>query len=103
MRPNKENKTQIIILIFLIVCAISLTIGFAAYSSNLVINSSAEVSPVTNTFDIVFSKSNTSVVSGSINGNITGSGVITASVAIIDNTTITGLKANCTLLFEKFL
>ena len=42
MRTSKENKTQILILIILIVSAISLTIGFAAYSSNLTINSLAE-------------------------------------------------------------
>ena len=81
----------------LCIAIVGLSIGFAAFSNNLTINSNATVSPYASDFDVNFSNSNTSEQDGTVSG--VGTNSATAEDATIDNSnspTITGLKANFT-------
>ena len=94
---ERERSTKIIAIIALCVAVVGLSIGFAALSNNLTINSKAKVSPNASDFDVNFSSSNTSELDGVVSG--VGTNSATAEDATIDNSdspTITGLKANFT-------
>ena len=88
-----DRRKQYLIPILVLVVVLSLTIGFAAFSSNLVIKPGAEVNPDASSFKVVFSKSATSEEAGTLSPT-TGNGL----VATIDNTsnekpTISNIKA----------
>ena len=94
---ERERNTKVIAIIALCVAVVGLSIGFAAFSNNLTINSNAKVSPNASDFDVNFSSSNTSELDGVVSG--VGTNSATAEDATIDNSdspTITGLKANFT-------
>lgn len=94
---ERDRGTKIIAIVALCVAIVGLSVGFAAFSSNLTINSSAKVTPNASDFDVNFSTSNTSELDGTVNG--VGTNSATAEDATIDNSdapTITGLKANFT-------
>ena len=94
---DKERSTKIIAIAALCVAVVGLSIGFAAFSNNLTINSNAKVSPNASDFDVNFSSSNTSELDGVVSG--VGTNSATAEAATIDNSdspAITGLKANFT-------
>ena len=94
---ERERNTKVIAIIALCVAVVGLSIGFAAFSNNLTINSNAKVSPNASDFDVNFSSSNTSELDGAVSG--VGTNSATAEDATIDNSdspTITGLKANFT-------
>lgn len=94
---ERDRGTKIIAIVALCVAIVGLSVGFAAFSSNLTINSSAKVTPSATSFDVNFSTSNTSELDGTVNGDGTNSA--TGEDATIDNSdapTITGLKANFT-------
>ncbi|MBQ9072453.1 MAG: hypothetical protein IJY25_04790 [Bacilli bacterium] len=92
---NKKEKKFIVSM--LVVAALCITIGFAAFSASLKINTTATVTPDHNSFKIKFSKESGSVKDGSSNPvQPIKTGDITAENAIIDNTdgpTIENLKA----------
>ena len=94
MRGNKNTKLYILGALLLGVASISL--GFAAFSNTLRIQSQANVTPNEDTFKVVFSSNGTTYKTDPVTGTITGSGVTTDN-GIIDNTTnptITGLHAS---------
>jgi len=92
-KNNKRYKNlSIVALILGIIC---LTIGFAAFSSTLIIYSNANVSPNKNTLNVNFSSSETKITTDDIIP-IKSPSTITATNATINNSgdpTITGLSA----------
>lgn len=96
---ERDRGTKIIAIIALCVAVIGLSVGFAAFSNNLTISSSATVSPKETDFDVNFSTVNTTETPGTVTGVVSGTAEVTAEDATIDNSTepkITGLKANFT-------
>ena len=96
---EKDRGTKIIAIIALCVAVIGLSVGFAAFSNNLTISSSANVSPESTDFDVNFSTVNTAETAGAVSGVVSHEGIVTADDATINNTgdpTITGLNANFT-------
>ena len=94
---ERERSAKIIAIIALCIAVAGLSIGFAAFSNNLKIESNATVTPDPNDFDVNFSSSDTSELDGTVTG--TGTNSATADNATIDNSgspRITGLKANFT-------
>ena len=94
---ERDRSAKIIAIVALCVAVAGLSIGFAAFSNNLKIESSAKVSPNQNDFDVNFSASNTSELDGTVSA--VGTNSATGEDATIDNSaspTITGLKANFT-------
>ena len=92
-----KKKQKIIIIIALIVMLIGMSVGFAAFSTNISISSSAGVAPSATDFHIKFSSSESSVVTGQITPSTSGA---TGEKATLNNSgtmpTISGLKANFT-------
>jgi len=83
-----DNKTyKIIALVALLLGAVGVTIGYAAFSSTLTITSSAAVQPDPSSFNVDFSSSNSAVVADPItptlSANVTN---FTATNATINNT-----------------
>ena len=94
---ERDRSAKIISIIALCVAVVGLSIGFAAFSNDLKINSSATVRPNESDFDVNFSTVNTSEIAGTVSG--VGTNSATAEDATIDNSAspkITGLKANFT-------
>ena len=91
-------RNKKIIMVALIMAIISLTIGFAAFSSSLTISSLATVKPDSSTFKVVFSTKATGVETNPVEPTKTPT-TIAATSGTIDNTsnpTITGLDVNFT-------
>lgn len=89
---EKERKSKKIILIILLILLIGLSIGFAAFNSNLRIQSAASVTPDPNSFKVVFSTSSTSSVEGTpVLGGVANGGTLKK-----DSTIISDLSANFT-------
>lgn len=96
MRRTKSKK-QIAIIIILLVAVIGLSIGFAAFSTNLLISSSANITTSSTDFSVKFSSNATSLATSAVVPTVSGA---TGDNATIDNSgatpKITGLKANFT-------
>ena len=96
----EKNRTgQIITIIALIVGVVGLSIGFAAFSSALNIQASANVKPDSNTMNVDFSSSMTAVETNDIIPTTTPEVGIESTAAKIDNTsdpTIKNLSATFT-------
>lgn len=95
---QRERSSKVLAIAVLLVAVTLLSIGFAAYTANLSISSSAKVTP-TDDFDVFFSTNNTTQVSGSITPTLsadTGVSNPTGEKATLEDTTISGLKANFT-------
>lgn len=100
---SKNNNAKVLSVIALVVAVLGVSIGFAAFSNTLTIESSAIVKPDESNLDVNFSSSNTAEVDGVVNPTKDPSTATTeklsGEVATIDNSsdpTITGLKANFT-------
>ena len=94
---ERDRSAKIIAIVALCVAIVGLSVGFAAFSNELTINSNATVSPNASDFDVNFSTSNTGGQDGTVSG--VGTNSATAENATIDNSnspTITSLKANFT-------
>lgn len=94
---EKDRSTKMIAIIALCVAVIGLSVGFAAFSNDLTISSSATVTPDATDFDVNFSTVNTAETPGTVSGTVSGVAGATAEDATIDNSNapkITGLKAN---------
>ena len=83
----KERKYQIISVVALILGIIGVTIGYAAFSSVLTIQSSAEVTPDSSAFNVDFSSSSSAVQTSPITPTLSPATGFTATNATIDNTT----------------
>lgn len=92
-----ENRnSKVIAIVALIVAVVGLGIGFAAFSSTLTISSSATVTPSGDTFKVLFSNTDASVVAGEVAGTASAGATADAATIATDSTKITGLKANFT-------
>lgn len=89
---EKERKNKKVLLIMLLLAVILLTIGFAAFTAQLRIQSSASVSPDPSNFKVLFSSSATS----SVQGPIIYGGVAEGGIFEQNATTLSGLSANFT-------
>lgn len=88
---EKSRKAKKSILIVLLLLVIGLTIGFAAFISELTISSSATVEGNAQNFKVAFSESETEITGNTATtaGNATAGGTFSG-------TALTGLKANFT-------
>ncbi len=97
-----ENKSyKLIAIIAILVGAVGVAIGYSAFSSNLIINSSAEVTPDANLFSVKFSSSDQSVQTNAITPtlspqNVTGFSGTNATISNSGDPTISNLKATFT-------
>ncbi len=90
---EKSRKAKKSILIILLLLVVGLSIGFAAFTSNLTIRSSATVTPNPNTFKVVFSSSKTESAGGSA---VTDGTYATGGTFAQNATTLEGLTATFT-------
>ena len=81
---EKNRSGQFIALLALIVAIVGVSVGFAAFSSALRIQSSANVTPDQSTLNVDFSSSDTAVVTNAIKPTTTPTTVV-ATDATIDN------------------
>ena len=89
---EKERKNKKVILVILLIAIILLSVGFAVFTSQLKIQSSATVSPDPSAFKVVFSSSATASVEGEpVYGGLAAGGKFEKDAA-----TISGLNANFT-------
>ena len=87
-------KDKKIIIVALIMAVISLSVGFAAFSSTLTISSSATVTPNSSDFKVIFSSSETSAATTAITPSVSG--------ATASNATVTGTKlSNISVAFTE--
>lgn len=95
---ERERGSKVIAIIALCVGIVGLSLGFAAFSSNLKISSTATVKPAATNFNVDFSSSASAIETNQITANTTGGA--TAEKATISNasvdSSISGLKANFT-------
>lgn len=89
MEKNRDSK--VIAIVALLVAVVGLSLGFAAFSSVLTINASANVKPKED-FNVVFSTVSSSAVNDKVIGEPSSEDV-TAGEASINNTSIDGLTA----------
>ena len=94
----RNNSSKYVVLAALIVSVVALSLGFAAMTSTLTINSSATVTGDPTNFNVSLSKANNAVTVGSVTPTVTGTPSPTGQNATIDTngTTISGLKATFT-------
>ncbi len=86
-------------IILLVLAVVGMSIGFAAFSTTLNISSSASVNPNSDDFKVRFSKSETTLVEGSVSPSYISSGIASSSNAIINNSsfpTLTNISATFT-------
>lgn len=94
---EKSRKNKKIILIVLILVVVGLSIGFAAFGSQLTINSSASVTMDGSTFKVGFSDSQSGLTGTSTTSTTTGAGVTAVDGQFENNNlTISGLTASFT-------
>lgn len=102
---EKNRSSKIIAIIALVVAIAGLSLGFAAFSSTLMISSSANITPSSDTFKVLFSSSETSLATETITGKTTATSGVTVGEATIVNTgatpTISGLTAGFTVPGES--
>lgn len=95
---EKDRSSKVIAVIALLVAVIGLSVGFASFSSTLTISSSANVTPNSDTFKVVFSSNGTTLTTEAVSGDVTGTGASATNAAINNDTnpTISGLAATFT-------
>ncbi len=86
-----DRDSKIIAIVALIVAVVGLGIGFAAFTANLTISSSAKVTPSASNFKVKFKESTLSCGSGST----TGSGSV-SKTGTLNETSISGLEVTLT-------
>lgn len=96
---EKNRSGQFIALLALIVAIVGVSVGFAAFSSALSIQSSATVTPDKSTMNVDFSSSDTAVVTDAIKPTTTPSTVV-ATDATIDNSSDPVIK-NLSATFKE--
>lgn len=101
---ERDRRARVIAIAALLLGVVGLSLGFAAFSNNLTISSSAEVTPDEGIFNVDFSTTSGSVVAGTVTPTLlpaNGPAGFTGSDATIDNSgtnsaSITGLHASFT-------
>lgn len=95
---ERNRKQKLLIVLALIVAIVSLTIGFAAFSTTLNISSSVSVTPSTDNFEIRFSTSPTITIVSPVVASYKTAGVTATDGTIINNATptITNISATFT-------
>lgn len=95
---EKDRSSKVIAIVALLVAVVGLSVGFAAFSSTLTISSSANVTPNSDTFKVVFSSNGTTLTTEAVNGDVTGTGASATAATINNDTnpTISGLAATFT-------
>ena len=95
---TRYRRNRNLLLIILVIAVSFMTVGFAAFSSELTISSSAIVKPDASAFRVVFSSSGTQYLTNDVSGSVTGDA--TAGKAVIandgDSPTIKNLTATFT-------
>ena len=97
MEHNRKQK--LLMIIALVVGIASLSIGFAAFSTTLNISSSASGSPSSDTFKVIFSTSQNSLVVGAVTPSSKTTGITTTD-GVIDNGTNPTIK-NLSAIFTS--
>ena len=92
---KSERRKQVITLSILAVAVLTLSIGFAAFSSVLNIKSEATVNPDASTFGVVFSSSSSALETNAVAANPSNLGE-SATIVNDGNPTISGLNAKFT-------
>lgn len=101
---ERERGTKAIAIVALLVAVVGLTLGFAAFTRELNISSTANVTPENN-LSVLFSTSNSEQIAGTVSGDVTKGYVEgaannpsadSATIAADGSTTISGLKAKFT-------
>ena len=88
----EHNRSQKLLMIIALVAGIaSLSVGFAAFSTSLLISSNASVSPSSDTFSVKFSTSQNSLVVSAVTPSSKTSGITTTD-GVIDNGTNPTIK-----------
>ena len=93
-----ERSSKIIAVAALCVAVVGLTLGFAAFSNTLTIESSANVKPDASTFNVDFSSSNSALENNPV-APVLEPGTLNAGSATISNVgnpTISGLEVEFT-------
>lgn len=93
---SKDRTFQVIAIVGLIIGVSALTLGFAAFSTSLTIQSSAEVNLGEQVLDVEFSTSDSSIVNGSsatVTGVASGEAGASGSAATINSTTVENIHA----------
>lgn len=96
---EKDRSSKVIAIVALLLAVVGLSVGFAAFSSTLKISSSANVTPNSDTFKVVFSSNGTALTTEKVSGDVTGTGASATKATINNdaaNPTITGLSATFT-------
>jgi hypothetical protein len=89
---EKERKSKKIVLIILLILLIGLSIGFAAFNSNLKIQTGATLKPDPASFKVEFSTSDTESLEGTpVFGGVANKGTLKK-----DSTVITDLSGDFT-------
>ncbi len=88
---EKDRQTKIIAIVALFIGVATLTLGFAAFSARLIIQSKATVTPDADSFKVVLSKEQNSEVVGTVTPSGNGAD---ATISNASEPTISGLKAN---------
>lgn len=91
---EKQRKIKILSILALVLAIVSMSLGFAAFSTTLNISSAANVSPNSSDFSVLFSSSNANQSSSSVSG--IGTDGATGGTATLSGTTISNLTANFT-------
>ena len=82
-----RNRNKKLIILIALVAVVTVSVGFAAFSSSLLIKSSLSVNPNASDFGVVFSTSSSSVATSAVTPTKNPT-TITATNATIDNSTI---------------
>lgn len=92
---GKDRTYQVVAIVGLIIGVMALTIGFAAFTTTLTIESSAEVTPSNTDLDVVFSSSNSGVETNSPTVQTSGTGSVSGNTsATLTGTRVSGLEAH---------
>ena len=89
----RRNGAKYVIVFALLISVAALSLGFAAFSSTLTIESEADVVGDPTKFNVSLSKSSSSATTGSVTPTVTGA---TGSAATLSANKIEGLKATFT-------
>lgn len=95
---EKDRSSKIIAIIALVVAVAGVSLGFAAFSQNLVIQPAAEVKGDSSKFDVQFSLKDSTAETGTVSGTISPeqSDFVKASEANLIATTVSNIKASFT-------
>jgi hypothetical protein len=93
---SKDRTYQVVAIVGLIVGVMALTIGFAAFTTTLTIESAADVTPASTTLDVVFSSSSSSVATNAPTVTPSGATGATGGTATLTGTRVSGIVAHFT-------